>query len=267
MKRIMSVFAILVLFVASIVSCGKDPKPNEPNEPIVNSITFGNYDGMTVITFDSIQWEFEGGDYTIVDVYRAVFDINQDGTPDFELETGATTSSDGTPEDPKDHFDIGVFSESLKFHNEIIKTFVYIEEDTTIVHTDTVPLIYINVVHHCELATGSEPESYSKQTLVQHNKDEVLDSNDNFLPGSFLFFRFDRDYSISYYSEEEGTYIYKSDIDASLDCLNFPIGDEFYIGFRFSDKDKEHLGWIKLIIEPDSNGVLLAKPLEAAYQE
>lgn len=266
MKR-KSIFAILVLIVASIVSCGKDPKTNDPNEPTVNSITFGNYDGMAVIKFDGIQWEFEGGDYTITDLYRAVFDINQDGTPDFELETCATTSSDGTSEDPKDHFDISVFSEKIEFHNEIIKTIGYIEEDTTIIHTDSVPLVNINITHHCELATGSEPESYSNKALIQHNKDEVLDSNDSFSWGSFLFFKFYRDYNVSYYSEEEGAYIYKSDIDASWDCLNFPIGDEFYIGFRFSDKDKEHLGWIKLIIEPDSNGVLLAKPLEAAYQE
>ena len=166
-------FPIMVMLLTSIVSCVKDPKDPNSGSETSNSIIIGNYDGMTVITFDSIQWEFEGGDYTIVDAYRAVFDINQDGTPDFELETAATTSSDGTPEDPKDHFDIGVFSENLKFHNEIIKTIVYIEEDTSIIHTDSVPLVYINIVHHCELATGSEPESYSKQALVQHNKDEV----------------------------------------------------------------------------------------------
>lgn len=267
MKRLF-LFPILVMILVSFVSCVKEPNDN-PGSETSNSITIGKYDGMTVMTFDSIHWEYEWNN--IIDTYQASFDINHDGSPDFYLETVATTSFEGSDDDPKDHFDVVIFSDYsdyFEFHNEIIKTIVYTEEDTTIVYTDSIPLIYIEVVHHCELATESEqPESYSNTVLFQHNKGDVLDNNDKFLGGSCDLIKFNRDYNLSYYSETEGAYIYESDITATWDCLNFPIGEEFYIGFKHTDKDKEHLGWIKLIIEPDSNGILLARPLETAYQE
>ena len=42
--------------VCFMPSCGKDPKPGE--EPTTNQITFGNYEGMDVVTYDNIEWEY-----------------------------------------------------------------------------------------------------------------------------------------------------------------------------------------------------------------
>ena len=49
------IFLLVVLMVGLIISCHKEPQPN--NEQTIDSITFGDYEGMDVCTYDSIDWE------------------------------------------------------------------------------------------------------------------------------------------------------------------------------------------------------------------
>ena len=53
MKKIV-LFAMALAVVCFMPSCGKDPKPGE--EPTTNQITFGDYEGMDVVTYDNIEW-------------------------------------------------------------------------------------------------------------------------------------------------------------------------------------------------------------------
>ena len=76
------VLALALAAVCIMPSCGKDPKPGE--EPTTNQITFGNYEGMDVVTYDSIEWEY----YELIGdmaYYSKEFDVNGDGTNDFSL--------------------------------------------------------------------------------------------------------------------------------------------------------------------------------------
>ena len=67
--------------------------------------------------------------------------------------------------------------------------------------------------------------------------------------------------------EETEATVYKSTIDAREDCFNFPLDEEIYVGFKYIEESRTRLGWIKIIIEPDANGDLIARPLEAAIQQ
>ena len=67
--------------------------------------------------------------------------------------------------------------------------------------------------------------------------------------------------------EETEATVYKSIIEARDECFNLPLEEEVYVGFKYVDENGTRLGWIKLIVEHDANGDLIARPLEAAIQK
>lgn len=61
--------------------------------------------------------------------------------------------------------------------------------------------------------------------------------------------------------------VYVSEVLASEECYNFPIGEATFVGFKYVEESRTRLGWIKIIIEPNANGDLIARPLEIAIQK
>lgn len=45
-------FAMALAVICIMPSCEEEPKPGD--EPTINQITFGNYENMNVVTYDSI---------------------------------------------------------------------------------------------------------------------------------------------------------------------------------------------------------------------
>jgi hypothetical protein len=259
-------FAIALAAVCIMPSCEKDPKPGE--DPTINQITFGDYEGMDVVTYDNIEWEYY--EYDVMSYYYKQFDVNGDGTNDFSLLSKA--SVDPNSEDlnnPRYMYSISLRSSKLSFHSQTILNEVYYHVDSTIYPTDSIPLIYLDRKLTCNKLLESDPlqESYNLGVLVQHEKDDLLDLNDTF--GFSYRSLFESNMEFPYFLNPEVTEatVYVSEVLAYEECYNFPIGEATFIGFKYIEESRTRLGWIKIIIEPNANGDLIARPLEAAIQQ
>ena len=67
--------------------------------------------------------------------------------------------------------------------------------------------------------------------------------------------------------EETEATVYRSLIEARDESFNLPLEEGVYVGFKYVDENGARLGWIKLIVEYDANGNLIARPLDAAIQK
>ena len=273
MKRLV-LFAMALAAVCIMPSCGKDPKPGEePNEPTTDRIVFGNYEGMDVVTYDNIEWEYyeESG---VMSYYSKEFDVNGDGTNDFSIVS--EVSVDPNSEDlnhPRYMYNISLHSSSnLKFHSQTVLNEVYYHVDSTIYPTDSIPLIYLDYRLTCNKLLESDPlqESYNLDVLVQHEKEDMLNSDDSFMSSPypyFVLYESNREFPYLLNPEVTEATVYVSEVLASVECYNLPIDEAAYIGFKYIEESTARLGWIKIIIEYNANGDLMARPLEAAIQQ
>lgn len=266
MKRLVF-FALALAVVCVMPSCGKDLKPGE--KPTTNQITFGNYEGMDVVTYDSIEWEY----YELIGdmaYYSKEFDVNGDGTNDFSLLSKA--SVDPNSEDlnhPRYTYSISLRSTELSIHSQTVLNKVYLHVDSTIYFTDSIPLVYLDRRLSCNKLLESDPlkESYNLDVCVQHEKNDLLDLNDTFLFHFYSLFESNMEFPYFLNPEVMEATVYVSEVLAYEECYNFPIGEATYIGFKYMEESTARLGWIKIIIEYNANGDLIAKPLEAAIQQ
>lgn len=266
---------ITALLIAGIVSCEKDPNGNGGNDiPLASSITFGNYEGMQVVTFDSIDWEYsynESGE-----TFETSIDLDGDGNPDFHL---FSLYLDTIWPD-FGYIDLGTNLDRVSFHAELVEKEKYLKTDSTIIQTDDIPLVYLDKKEYCYQIDGSELiDQHPDVMLVRHEKEDILNTTDVFSLGLFDLFHSTRSVENHYveYDEETGIAtadVYQTYLDTSDECWNYPIGEAFYIGFKcpsqeiiYDDGVCRRLGWIKLIIEPNDNGFYLGRPLEIAIQK
>ena len=262
-------FALALVAICIMPSCGKDPKPGEePNEPFTDKIVFGNNEGMDVVTYDNIEWEyFENSG--VMSYNTKDFDVNGDGINDFYLTSTVTISP---YQDDERTYTITLRSSKLEFHSQLSTIEVYRHLDSTIIHTDSIPLIYIDEVMSCGKVDESDifEEMYSRRGVKIHSKDDVLNMNDSIfvttMDGGYLY---ESSVHFPYYIDLEETEatVYRSIIEARDECFNLPLEEEVYVGFKFVEESMTRLGWIKLIVEHDANGDLLARPIEAAIQK
>ena len=266
MKRLV-LFAMALAAVFVMPSCGKEPKPGD--EPATNQITFGNYEGMDVVTYDNIEWEYfeYSGDMSY---HTKDFDVNGDGINDFYL---TSTVSISPFQDDEKTYTISLRSSRLEFHSQLATIEVYRHLDSTIILTDSIPLIYIDEVMSCGKVDESDifEEMYSRRGVQIHSKDDVLSMNDSIFVatmdgGGYLY---ESSVHYPYYIDPEETEatVYKSILEARDECFNLPLEEEAYVGFKYVEENRIRLGWIKLIVEHDANGDLIARPLEAAIQQ
>ena len=259
--------ALALAVVCVMPSCEKDPKPGE--EPTTNQITFGNYEGMDVVTFDNVELEYS--QIHDMSYYSKYFDLNGDGINDFLLES--TASIDPNSEDlnnPRYMYSISLSSSKLSFHSQTVLNEVYLHVDSTIYPTDSIPLIYLDYKQTCNRLLESDPlqESYNLDVLVQHEKEDLLNSNDTFMSRS-CFTLYESNMEFPYLLNPEATEatVYVSEVLASEECYNLPIGEATFFGFKYVEESRTRFGWIKIIIEYNANGDLIARPLETAIQQ
>lgn len=267
------IFLLVVLMVGLIISCHKEPQPN--NEQTIDSITFGDYEGMDVCTYDSIDWEIIDNENMGNILYYGGFDVNGKGVG---LRTLLTYSPDfWIPGEPLNYYEIGLYSDDLAFHFQTVSNDVFHHFDSTVIQTDSVTLIYIDGISSCTQISESDQldHSYQINVLVQHNKNETLNKKDSFK--NSLSWDWDSHYIPLFISNAEYPYVtaldttdvivYQSYINAAEECLWPPLNEPFFLGFKTSDEKGDRLGWIKFIIEPNANGHYIPKPLEAAIQK
>ena len=265
MKR-SSFLALLFLIAASFASCGKDPEPNDPTNPTVNSITFGNYEGMEVVAFDSIDWEYYE-DWNLV-LYEGGWNLEGDENCGFGLSSYATISYDYNK---IDKVTIEICSSHLEFQYDTFLNNIYEHTDTTIIQTDSIPSVFIDGMLTCNMIDESDQlyQSNNKKQAVFHSKDEVLSIDDSFMiypTGCFCLY-YSNDEPPTQVTETPEAVVFEHWILAPEDCLFAPLEEEFYMGFKYSNEGRDRLGWVKLIIEPNPNCIFLVRPLEAAIQK
>jgi hypothetical protein len=264
-------FTLALAVVCFMPSCGKDPKPGEePNEPNINRIVFGNYEGMDVVTYDNIEWEYYDEEYGVMSYYSKEFDVNGDGTNDFSIVS--TVSVDPNSEDlnhPRYTYSISLRSSKLSIHSQTVLNEVYLHVDSTIYFTDSIPLIYLDRRLTCNRLLESDPiqESYNLVVFVQHEKDDLLNLDDTFSTSCYTLYESNMEFPYILNPEATEATVYVSEVFAYEECYNFPIGEVTYIGFKYMEESTARLGWIKVIIEYNANGDLMARPLEAAIQQ
>ena len=249
-------------------SCEKDPKPGE--DPTINQITLGDYEGMDVVTYDNIEWEYFELN-SDMSYYSKEFDVNGDGTNDFSIVS--EVSVDPNSEDlnhPRYMYNISLHSSSnLKFHSQTVLNEVYYHVDSTIYPTDSIPLIYLDRRLTCNRLLESDPiqESYNLVVFVQHEKDDLLNLDDTFSTSCYTLYESNMEFPYILDPEATEATVYVSEVFAYEECYNFPIDEETFIGFKYVEDSRTRIGWIKLIIEHDANGDLIARPLETAIQK
>ena len=269
MKRLV-LFAMALAAVCIMPSCGKDPIENpETPEPTAETIVFGNYTGMDVVTYDNIEWEYyeESG---VMSYHTKGFDVNGDGTNDFSLLS--KVSVDPNSEDlnhPRYTYSISLRSGKLSIHSQTVLNEVYLHVDSTIYPTDSIPLIYLDRRLTCNRLLESDPiqESYNLVVFVQHEKDDLLNLDDTFSTSCYTLYESNMEFPYILDPEATEATVYVSEVFAYEECYNFPIDEETFIGFKYVEDSRTRIGWIKLIIEHDANGDLMARPLEAAIQQ
>lgn len=260
-------FTILVLLVTSFVSCRKDPKPDGPINPTVNSITFGDYEGMDVKTFDSIEWEYYD-DIFLTYYQGGCFILDDDENCSFGLCSRVETIFD---QSTKDQCVIEVLSTDLQFQYETVLNHVYEHIDTIILQTDSIPSIYVDGLLTCYKIDDSDQiiQTNYYTHWITHSTNEVLSMDSPFMispTASNCLFMSNLEYPTEVIETPEAT-IYQNWVDASEECYFAPLKEEFYLGFKYSSESRNRLGWVKLIIEPNDNCMYRIRPLEVAIQK
>lgn len=255
-------FLFVILLIGLIVSCDKDPQPN------TDQITIGDYEGMDVFTYDSIEWE-------LVDYLEAVAyygGINVDGKT---VGLSTTVLSNPYNGNPLDCYEIGIYSDDLAFHYHTVHNDIFYHVDSTVIQTDSVTLIYLDGITSCYQISESDQleESYNINILFQHEKNENLNKGDSFKNssswGSFYIplYLSNAECLIQMALDSINAIVYESYTYAASECKNFPLNEPFFLGFKCTYEFGDRLGWIKLIIEPNADGYYIPKPLEAAIQK
>ena len=272
-----TLFLVLLAAICIMPSCKKDPAPNnDQNEQSSYNIIFGNYEGMIVTTYDSLEWHYYKDEDDSGYVYYIFYSlgINLDSIGDhngFGLFSYISRNPLAhIPTDPLDYYEIYISSDIVKFHCNKVYKESYYHADSTIIQTDSIQLIYIDDIMSCNKISESDQlcGSYEDAILVQHRSNETLNKEDYFktLFQSNLF-QSNLVFHPIVVLDTTDVIVYESSTIASEECYNFPLNEEFFLGFKYTDNDRERLGWIKLIIELNDNGHYCPKPLEVAIQE
>ena len=231
-------FAMALAAVCIMPSCGKDPKPSD--EPTINQITFGNYESMNVVTYDSI-----------IDNKCIYLDIDNDGVKDFSIDNHYDSLADNCPQ-------VIVFlclqPSKFSFQGKIAEKVVYLHCEYNYVDDFDKVKAFANCTYsNCGKIADNDEEEHQNELLVYpHEANELLGLDDEFSGSQFFLFRNDYSFQDSnWYEDGDTIYIYT--MSYIYHCDNFPIDTPFYIGFLSNEK-RNQLGWFKLILHSVNEG-------------
>ena len=245
-----SLIALILLLIASIISCKNAPK---------KEIVIGNSDGMLVYFYDTLDYQHDEYEYEDVWYYR--IDLNQDGIDDIEL------YADEIPQSPyadsAKNYGISCLNEHIVLCCKLVETTYYIHTDTLHNEQNESSIIHIEKIYTASKIEETDSIEGTKEELLLDFDKEHLCTNDFFYPYDYSFYEsgFIHNYTLT-----------KSGINYHItnhylrDYLIFETEGEKYIGFKYIDDKRERLGWIKFALEPEETGFHI-KLLETAIQE
>lgn len=243
---------LIVLALASIClmpSCKK----------YASEIAFGDTAGMRVKTYDSTDLKYSYGEN---EKYYDI-DLNKDGWADIKLTSRCVMSVFlGNPVVSY----IKCENEDVALLGDIIMQEHYVHSDTTVTQHEEVTFQTITKTHTCEKVDNTDiiEETEEKLSLRAANAGESFGLEDSFLSTevalngySYGFCDSPQEISTNYFSQVCNNY--------NNDCDYFPVNKEQYVGFKFNKNGRDHLGWIKIILE-ESQGNYYVRPIESAVQ-
>lgn len=248
MKRLV-LFAMALAAVCVMPSCNKER----------TGITFGDYTGMIVTPYDTVSAQHTITDFS--DQWGYLVDLNGDGKNDIQLYTSVTP--------------FGVSVSAIDCINDDETQIIckevekkrYLHSDTTYWQTGdtshvTITKIYTfhkideaDIVEHLE--TISIPQAYNDGDLFILNKNSFPESVTLYMHATESNYTA---YTADPYKQTHYHTVYKNDYD------RFPLDEEKYIGFRFTDADRFRYGWMKIKLY-NNEGNYFVKLLETAIQE
>lgn len=214
---------------------------------------------MRVKTYDSTDLKYSYGEN---EKYYDI-DLNKDGWADIKLTSRCVMSVFlGNPVVSY----IKCENEDVALLGDIIMQEHYVHSDTTVTQHEEVTFQTITKTHTCEKVDNTDiiEETEEKLSLRAANAGESFGLEDSFLSTevalngySYGFCDSPQEISTNYFSQVCNNY--------NNDCDYFPVNKEQYVGFKFNKNGRDHLGWIKIILE-ESQGNYYVRPIESAVQ-
>ncbi len=247
MKRLV-LFAMALAAVCVMPSCNKER----------TGITFGDYTGMIVTPYDTVSMQHTS-DFS--DQWSYLVDLNGDGKNNIRLYTSLT---DGGLSVSAIHC---IDDDETQIVCKEVEKKLYLHSDTTYWQTGdtthvTITLIYTfnkidkaDIVEHNE--TVSIPQAYDNGDLFILNK--------NSFPEFVTLYKRATEsdytaYAADPYNQTHYHTVVKNDYDI------FPLNEEKYVGFRFTDTGRFRYGWMKILLY-NNDGYYFVKLIETAIQE
>ena len=241
-------FALALAAICIMPSCKK----------YASEIAFGDTAGMRVATYDKTNMQS--------DHYESYYeiDLNNDGQCDIKLYSQLIASA--AIGDPIVSY-IKCKNKDIALLGDIILQEHYIHTDTTVTVQEGVTFQRITRTHTCERVDDADivEDSKEKLSLTAANADESFGLEDSFLSTEVALNGFS--YGFCDDPVDLGTDFVTQECDNyNNDCDYFPMNKEQYIGFKFTIDGRDHLGWMKIILE-ENMGEYYVRPIESAIQK
>ena len=242
-----------LLFVLALAAISLMPSCKK----YASEIAFGDTAGMRVKTYDNTDLQTSNNE----EYYE--IDLNKDGQPDIKLTSRLVMSV---------FFGNPVFSfikcqnEDVALLGDIILQEHYVHSDTTVTQHEEVTFQTITKTHTCARIDNTDiiEETEEKLSLRAANAGESFGLEDDFLSTEVALN--DIEYGICDDPEGWGTdFITQECNNYDNGCDYFPTDKEQYVGFKFNKNGREHLGWMKVILESREGNYYL-RLIESAVQ-
>ena len=244
MKRLISLTIIALAVVCIVFSCKKEKQST--TDPIDTSkITFGNTEGMDVVTFDTLlltDAPHNGNIYTIgllpyIDSTTYSYPVTRH-LISIEAIGGAT----------------------MRCFDNIELLGEFFDEETYYLY-DTAYIQHDNYVEALLLLTYTKCGPYDeydsmfveeKFRLFTNDESAQMNIDDNFLQVSPYdeINIFKNDYEFSASGSVINDTVYSPNWNYVYHCINIPTGKPQYIGFKLTKNGRVRLGWVKVEVVP-----------------
>jgi hypothetical protein len=249
-------FALALAAVCIIPSCEKETNGNgQGEEPVANKITFGDYEGMDVVIYDTILHM----------VGTLSMDLDQDGIDDLKVESRFEPSYEGQTFDAQ-ILNLYCLNESIALFGETVENESYIHQDTFITDDEGLTIVS-HLLHYstCEKEEDDDEVILTNAFVATANAEGgALSTTDNFLSEHVVLFRENIDIALEPITSSDT--IYNSTQTYDFSCDNYETNTMTYIGFKLTRDGQSRLGWLKIYLSSNFGNVVHTEIHETAIQ-
>ena len=229
-------FALVLAVFCGMASCHKD-------ENEVRTITYGDYTGMRVKTYDQ-------SDIIQQDSFCWIYPIDFVSL-NFQAELLLYMSLEPIPGSTNAVSYFIRNNNLAELQCDYNLQMYYRHIDTIAEQTDSLFYLHVYDYDACEMiADDDEPLGlYDNISIIGKDKDEQLSNEAQFVTNNKLLLY------VPYNETRDSFWIGNDSVEIvhmvhDHHCYKFPTGEEKYIGVKVTKNGREHLGWIKLLIHP-----------------